>query len=36
LSELNTTGEISSLSIEDDLKRLEKIFGDHYGRRAPA
>lgn len=36
LAELNTMGEISSLSIEDDLKRLEKIFGDHYGRRAPA
>jgi len=35
LAELNTMGEITSLTIEDDLKRLEKIFGDHYGRRAP-
>lgn len=34
LAQLNTMGEITSLSIEGDLKRLEKIFSDHYGRRA--
>jgi hypothetical protein len=33
LTVLNTMGEITSLSIEGDMKRLEKIFGDHYGRR---
>lgn len=31
LAMLNTMGEITSLSIEGDLRRLEKIFGDHYG-----
>ena len=32
LAMLNTMGEITSLSIEGDLKRLEKIFQEHYGR----
>jgi hypothetical protein len=31
LAVLNTMGEITSLSIEGDLKRLAKVFGDHYG-----
>jgi hypothetical protein len=34
LTVLNTMGEITSLSIDGDLKRLEKIFSDHYGRHA--
>jgi hypothetical protein len=34
LTVLNTMGEITSLSIDGDLKRLEKIFNDHYGRHA--
>jgi len=34
LAMLNTMGEITSLSIDGDLKRLEKIFSDHYGRHS--
>ncbi len=31
LAMLNTMGEITTLSIEGDLARLQKIFGEHYG-----
>jgi hypothetical protein len=31
LAMLNTMGEITTLSIEGDLRRLQKIFGEHYG-----
>ena len=34
LAMLNTMGEITSLSIDGDLKRLQKIFSDHYGRHS--